>query len=145
MNHQTYKSQDDFTCLHVASSSSHQLDDYGVILSGKTTRSEKTAVTTRSEKTVCNDETYVPINFIKPEIYAMIAAWEACELKGLETGESAFDARSEDVCEPMRCMSNSAPPKRFYRSFWRRITQRMLEHSRKSIRSSSHMVLVRVE
>ena len=129
------QSQDDFTSLHIASSSSHQLDEYEAILSGKTTRSGKLAATNQSGKSVCDDETYVPVNFIAPEIYAMIAAWEACELEGHETGDSSTFAcaRSEDVCDPTRCIANSAPPKRFYLSFWRRITLRMLEHARKSI------------
>lgn len=35
-----------------------------------------------------------------------------------------------DMYEPVRCIPNNAPPKRFYRAFWRRVTRRILERAR---------------
>ena len=143
MNHQT---QDDFDCLHIAiskhSSSTHTLVDHDAVLSGKAAKS------TGSEKSTCNDEAYVPVNFIEPEVYAMIAAWEACELKGRASeasSECSLDARQDAVCEPSRCVSITAPPKRFYRAFWRSTTRRMLEQARKSIHSSQSSRLEEIE
>ena len=126
MNNQT---QDDFTCLHIAisnhSSSSHQPVDPDSFFQAS-----------RSEKRPCGDQAYVPVNVIKPEVYALIAAWEACQsdpMESEEAAESTLHAHSESMYEPSRCIPTSAPPKRFYLSFWRSVTRRMLEHTRKSI------------
>jgi hypothetical protein len=40
---------------------------------------------------------------------------------------------NESVHEPMRCISKSAPPKRFYRSFWRSLTQRIVRQNKSVI------------
>ena len=126
MNNQT---QDDFTCLHIAisnhSSSSHHLVEPDSFFEAN-----------RSEKRPCGDEAYVQVNFISPEVYALIAAWEACQFnpkESEEAAESTLHAHSESLYEPSRCIPTSAPPKRFYLSFWRSVTRRMLEHTRKSI------------
>jgi hypothetical protein len=131
MNH-----QDDFSCLQLTSSthssSPVELVDHEAILSGKSTRSDN------SDKLASNHEAYVPVNFIKPEVYAMIAAWEASALKRKESDAASvpkikIETRDGDMYEPMRCIPASTPPKRFHRTFWRSITRRVLEHDRKSI------------
>ena len=127
--------QDDFTCLNVAiannSSSSHALGDYEEAI-------PRSCKTNRPEKRPCCDETYVPVNFINNEVYALIAAWEASEFKREESGEaadSALDADRDALYEPLRCRPTIAPPKRFYRTFWKSITRRTLENARKSVAS----------
>jgi hypothetical protein len=128
------KTQSDFACLDVTInshiSSLHKLVDHETLLQ------RGIAKATRLEKRVCVDEEYVPVNFIKAEAYALIAAWEACESERKEWKESAesnFDAHSDALYEPSRSIPAFSPPKQFYRTFWRSITRRTLEHSRKSI------------
>jgi hypothetical protein len=127
------QTQDDFASLHAAINnhiSSHQLvDRESVLPSNKATRHEKCV----------DEETYTPVNFIKAEVYALIAGWEACKSNPEESEEASEftrDSPSEDLYEPSRHIPSSAPPKRFYRTFWRSVTRRMLEHARKSVISS---------
>ena len=77
---------------------------------------------------------YVPDNLISAEVYGLIAAWEASTL----TTPSLADCMELDVAsvsvsqtmfEPLRCPNDSAPPKRFYRTFWRSAARRILELS----------------
>ena len=83
----------------------------------------------------------------------MIRAWELAEMKRLEEQEApgtlggltvpttvSISTTSEastmsfhEVFEPMRCIPNRTPPKRFYRTFWRSISWRVLEHERKAV------------
>ena len=126
--------QDDFSCLQVAdtdhSSSLH--DD----LSVKDIYSRSCKSAHPEEQPYC-DVSYEPVNFITTEIYSMIAAWESCETKRGEpdTGavESTREMESDALYQPLRYVPTVAPPKRFYRRFWRTIARRTLEHARKSI------------
>ena len=88
----------------------------------------------------CVDDDYVPVNFIKAEVYAMIAAWEASSMKYSDESASNVMPDVQSCCqdfgiyEPIRCTPNFAPPKRFYRTFWRSITRKMLrQHLKNSI------------
>ncbi len=76
------------------------------------------------------DEAYVPVNAIKPEVYAMIAAWEAFEISRMKlsgTEGSVDDTNSRVVCEPLHTMTTNQPPKRYYLTFWRSVTQRIIK------------------
>ncbi len=95
-------------------------------------------------RTCCVDDDYVPVNFIPEEVRAMIKAWQLSEQKRRELLEAspamsasnvtaALDAIDQDIFEPMRSIPNAAPPKRFYRTFWRSITRKVLEHEREII------------
>ena len=84
------------------------------------------------------DESYRPINFISDEACELIWNWERSYLKQQETNHSVdtLDVESitnslQCVFEPMRSMSESKPPpKRFYRTLWRLLTRRILEHEK---------------
>ena len=86
------------------------------------------------------DESYVPVNYIPEEVYAMIKTWELKHKDRMavfdstsQTGAtSSSNAPMIDNYEPidydpLRTCSQSAPPKRFYRTFWRSAARRMLE------------------
>ncbi len=80
-------------------------------------------------------QVYVPVNFIPAEVCAFLAEWEGSyfakmgSLDHMEL-ELASVPASQNVLEPVRCLSDLAPPKRFYRTFWRSVTRRILEISR---------------
>ena len=126
--------QDDFSCLQVAdtdhNSSLNDMDVKDVDL-----RSCKAA---RPEKRLCGDDApYVPVNFITAEVYSMIAAWESCETKRMESEARAVESDRkvyyDALYQPLRCAPTVAPPKRFYRRSWITMTRRTLDHARKSI------------
>ena len=98
-----------------------------------------------SEPNVCSGEDdYVPVNFIPDEVREMIRAWELAQQERLEHEEAPDAMSTEDVqvtqdhtslqvLEPIRYITDAAPPKRFYRTFWRSVTRRALECDRESI------------
>ena len=98
---------------------------------------------TSEPRTCCADDDYVPVNFIPEEVRAMIKAWQLADQKRRELQEASPEmsvdvpadsiTASQDVFEPMRCIPNAAPPKRFYRTFWRSITRKVLEHDKEII------------
>ncbi len=65
-------------------------------------------------------DVYVPVNEIKEEVYAMLAAWESHALQSPDV------AAREPYFEPFRCLSDAGPPKRFYRTFWRGVTRKLV-------------------
>ena len=81
------------------------------------------------------DDSYVPVNIIKPEVYALIQLWNAKEQKSgnshAEQTKIDFSETEGSNLEPTRCMHSiqtpAPPPKRFYRRFWKSITRRILE------------------
>ncbi len=92
----------------------------------------------------CEDEAYVPLNTIEPEVYAMIAAWEAFEISRMKLDEAAGDAldTTSIFCRESDRLTPCRPPKRYYLTFWRSVTQRIikLKHSPKSCKSN-HQVM----
>ena len=80
------------------------------------------------------DEDYVPVNFIPEEVFAMIKAWELKQRDLMEVSDSMSVSRAassetlrlEDY-EPLRVCTQAAPPKRFYRTFWRSAARRVLD------------------
>ncbi len=128
--------QDDFSCLGLAAgqdADSQPLEFYD----GLHTFVERaeSGDSLKSESGCEADELYRPVNFIPDEVYEMIRNWERAYQKQQETTQAidsmdteAFnDSRSsESIFEPMRCMSVPQPPKRFFRTFWRSATRRIL-------------------
>ncbi len=75
---------------------------------------------------------YVPVNCISDEAYAFLAAYEARMTLRVPVKDDckSLDTRDLDTLkmyDPERILPNSAPPKRFFRTFWRSITLRMLD------------------
>ena len=100
--------------------------------------------TARKEQKVCCDDSYVPVNFIPESVYSMIKAWELSELGKQDVGEvsdvtvinrmaSAGDELNSIDYEPIRFLREVVPPKRFYRTFWRSITRKILESQREAV------------
>ncbi len=106
----TKQTQNDFAFLHA------KLDE----LDAESGRGDELMKT-------CDVEAYVPVNCIKPEVYAMIAAWEACELSRVKVDDRE-GGDTIDICETWHCSTSSAPPKRYYLTFWRSVTRRILNH-----------------
>ena len=44
---------------------------------------------------------------------------------------------SQDMFEPLRCLNGNAPPRRFYRTFWRSVAMRILAMACEPARNSS--------
>jgi hypothetical protein len=81
-------------------------------------------------------ELYTPVNFtISDELYSFLAAWEssAVAMKSLNDGMD-FDAAPapdpKSSFDPPRYLDDFAPPKRFYRTFWRSAARRILKLSK---------------
>ena len=77
-------------------------------------------------------DNYVPVNLLPEEVRAMIKAWEL-EREKMEV--SATDAPALEDYEPLRTCSQTAPPKRFFRTFWRSVTRRLLENDEKAVKA----------
>ena len=82
-------------------------------------------------KTLYEDESYVPVNFIPEEAITMIKEWQ--QKRAEQKQMSSMNESDEHVPasllsqEPLRTCANSAPPKRFYRTFWRSAARRLLQ------------------
>ena len=90
---------------------------------------------------------YVPVNFISPETCARLAAAEESAARcadamdasvNLEYTYRVSSARSAvDGCrDPLRTLTSMAPPKRFYRTFWKSISFRLLHRWTQEAKSS---------
>ncbi len=85
-------------------------------------------------------ESYTPVNFICDEARAIILAYENAAnrradllvVQNVACQESILPS-TFDPYEPERVLATSAPPKRFFRTFWRSVTLRMLrlEHEKR--------------
>jgi hypothetical protein len=143
MSSPTLLAQDDFSCLKLASGQDveHQLfdgyDGFTTIVragSGDSLKSEPSCEAT---------EIYRPVNFIPDEVYELIRNWEVAYLKqhGLIQAVDSTDKEAsneslsnESIFEPTRLMSASvAPPKRFYRTFWRSLAWRTLQFKKEDL------------
>jgi hypothetical protein len=129
--------QDDFSCLGLAAgqdAGSQPLDDYAGFA---TVEGAENGGSLKSDPVREANEVYHPVNFIPKEVYELIQNWELAYLKkqesiqafdSMETESSSDFVSSESIFEPTRFMSVSqAPPKRFYRSFWRSVTRRIIQ------------------
>ena len=77
----------------------------------------------------------VTVNFIPEEVCAFIAAWDASTLTTSSSSSdmtlgSASVPFSQHNYEPARRLNAFAPPKRFYRTFWRSVSRRILALSK---------------
>jgi hypothetical protein len=70
-----------------------------------------------------------PVSFITEEMYSSNAAWESSEMAIPSYDCMNMDLAS-DMFEPHRCLKEFTAPKRFYRTFWRSVSRRMLALSR---------------
>jgi hypothetical protein len=94
------------------------------------------------------DQPFRPVNFISDEVHKLIRTWELAQAHmpqqelNQATDSMVTDSLSdyqsgESDMQPMLLMSVSeAPPKRFYRSFWRSRARRILEVEREKVLSS---------
>ena len=79
-------------------------------------------------------ENYVPVNFIPEGARKVIMAWELkqqeqMQISGLASNHvvvSSPNAASVDVDKHARICAFAAPPKRYYRTFWKSVTRRLL-------------------
>ena len=110
----------------------HDATGHDSVSAGESAKSEKAETSDREE--------YVPVNYISPEVYALLAAAEASAARRAQN----LHAASADICnieadgqglEP--CLAAMAPPRRFYTTFWRSITLRLLDHWAHSASTSS--------
>ena len=90
-----------------------------------------------SVKTICEKTSieagYTPVNYIGPEVMALIAHWEAStpnKMSSAKDGMKMTFNMQESIYDPIKpCDSPSVPPKRFYRTFWRSLTRRYVQSS----------------
>jgi len=90
-----------------------------------------------------DDQKYGPVDSIPWEVRAMLQARESAIWKQLEhleaTGLTSVEETTcrdhccRNVVEPIRYTTDGAPPKRFYRTFWRAAARRVLERAREAI------------
>ncbi len=122
--------QDSFAALDAAGGHHTEVDrlvDLSTMSGGRAAATKKT----------CVDDT---MNCIDAELLAMLAAWEECEItrKKFALAEGpATKTTSNHECVPS-CTQTFAPPKRFFITFWRSITRRMVAQTNKSIDSDKN-------
>ena len=118
--------QDNFASLHAAGghhTGVEQLVDLRTISGGR-----------GATKKNCVDDVHSASD-INAGVYALRAAWEACEItrkKFEQAEESAMGSISSYVRGPSRCTPTYAPPKKFYITFWRSIARRMVAQAKRS-------------
>ena len=96
----------------------------------------------KSQKSaVLDQDAYVPVNYISPEVYALLAAAEASAARRAEAQdaggmdldsigqESTLQTTMGGWHDPANAMLGMAPPKRYYRIFWRSVSKRLLQQS----------------
>ncbi len=71
---------------------------------------------------------YVPVNYICPEVYALIAAWESASKQVHSTGTSTPKAVLMKNSLQSPC-SAAVPPKRFFRTFWKSLSRKLMRRS----------------
>ena len=86
-----------------------------------------------------DQEAYVPVNYISPEAYALLAAAEASatlRADALDEGVTELDANGHSSTlqsvldywyQHEGAVQIMAPPKRFYRIFWQSISRQLLD------------------
>jgi hypothetical protein len=91
-------------------------------------------------------ETYVPVNYISPEAYALLAAAEASAARRADAVEAEvvllnmteqFSTLETESCGWRtpgygRILSSKVPPKRFYRTFWESVSLKLLNRGKAS-------------
>jgi hypothetical protein len=102
---------------------------------GHSIRNQIARVTCAKTEVKPLNESYVPVNFIPDEALAMIAAWESLNLTAsyhsdqMDIDESVLENHVETALPYATVLpyTLSAPPKRYFRTFWRSISRKILE------------------
>ena len=95
---------------------------------------------------LCSNEDlpYVPVNEMKPEVLAMLAAWESRSLVSQKSRDESREADApitsinrfcNERFELYHC-TKTEPPKRFYRTFWQSISRRAWQKEMDRINSN---------
>ena len=77
------------------------------------------------------------VDFIPGEVYALLEAWKSSDIATMSPPDRMdLDAVTQpfsvDIFEPVRRVPVAAPPKRFYRTFWRSASRRILALSERT-------------
>ena len=118
-------------------------NDFSSLALAKQYEPDLTTTDLSSKQSTCSGAgDYIPVNFIPDEVLMMLKAWETTQLSRLEL-QGASGATSQDVStaaqddqeayEPLRYITDGAPPKRFFRTFWRSVARRALDRDREAI------------
>jgi hypothetical protein len=149
----TLLAQDDFSSLGLAATG-QDADGQALDIFHEFSTADRagSAGSRKSDATCEADEIYHPVNFIPEEVYEMIRNWESSYIKQQEIAQAvdSMDMESftnsqarESYYEPMRCMLESVesapPPKRFFRTFWRSLTRRVVQHQKECCRDRAAM------
>ena len=85
-----------------------------------------------------DENVHVPVNYISPEAYALLAVAEASaalRANALDSQAMEIDMNGHGLTlqsvldgdyDPERALPGMAPPKRFYRTFWQSVSLRLL-------------------
>ena len=78
---------------------------------------------------------YIPVNYIQPEICAMLRSLEFAycsknRLHGMASKPICEDQAGSTMYDPLRVVPSNEPPKRFFRTFWRMTARKLLELER---------------
>ena len=103
-------------------------------------------------------DAYVPVNYISPEAYAFLAAAEASAARradALDAGVVLLDVThrlptlGSELCgwrNPQaggdNCLSSIVPPKKFYRTFWKSVSLKLLHRAEVSRSAESVSMLM---
>ncbi len=122
--------QGDFRSLGLHDADSQPFDDHHVFA---TVERAESGDSMKSQSPCEADEIYRLVNFFPDEVYELIRNWEltyqiAHTVDSMDTDLILESQISESDLEPMRSVSVSQPPpKRFFRTFWRSVTRRILQ------------------
>jgi hypothetical protein len=125
--------QDDFDSLVLDLSNCHNF-------SSERLEEHSLATVSRTEVSCGGVEKYTPENFIPDSVHELIRTWQESharqlEIEALEIADdmsveppaATFDHVGYDEME-----TEPAPPKKFYRTFWKSATRRLLQAKSKS-------------
>ncbi len=91
-----------------------------------------------------DQEPYVPVNYICPKAYALLAAAEASASRRVDSSDdgameidghgdgSTLQSASDAMYDPERRFAKMPPPKKFYKTFWRSVSRGLLRQSSQS-------------
>jgi hypothetical protein len=88
------------------------------------------------EEAIADPDAYVPVNYICPAVYDLLAAeaglGSEAEDMELDMNGNVLQGALDGRHELARSVPSMAPPKRYFRTFWRSITRRLLHRSTKA-------------
>ncbi len=92
-----------------------------------------------TEKGITPDRgAYMPVNYICDEAYALLTAYTTSSVphahesdaSGMEIDVNAQDLTVQsalgELYDPVRCLSTIDPPKKFFRTFWKSVSNQLL-------------------